>query len=296
MDTGPAVAGPRNLGGSCNRLGIRAADIKGRATWLSSWSAFSSSANEVARAGPGPASGAAARGCGPWCSRRSRSARPSARRRSARDRRRRLLLLALAHDLLALLDQAHHALAGLGARGRCPAASKHFVQPLDLRFGLREMGSNSVCSCSDMGRLRHLRQRLHQLLLGMQKVAQLVDQQLLDRFGSVGSRAFRSRSAEPSAFVPLHVLERRRLHELPVARLRSRGRGRRSPLDPLAGRIVEELVDERRRGRDLADENGGLPMLSSAAAKAFMCVISRVIRNCSASLVPASSQKLISRS
>ena len=42
--------------------------------------------------------------------------------------------------------------------------------------------------------------------------------------------------------------------------------------------------------------NGGLPMLSSAAANAFMWVISRVIRNCSASLVPASLQKLISRS
>ena len=43
-------------------------------------------------------------------------------------------------------------------------------------------------------------------------------------------------------------------------------------------------------------EKRGLPMLSSAAVNAFMWVISRVIRNCSASLVPASSQKLISRS
>ena len=43
-------------------------------------------------------------------------------------------------------------------------------------------------------------------------------------------------------------------------------------------------------------ENGGLPRLSSAAVNAFMWVISRVIRNCSASFVPASSEKLIRRS
>ena len=36
-------------------------------------------------------------------------------------------------------------------------------------------------------------------------------------------------------------------------------------------------------------ENVGFPMLSSAAVNAFMCVISRVIRNCSASIVPGSS-------
>ena len=42
--------------------------------------------------------------------------------------------------------------------------------------------------------------------------------------------------------------------------------------------------------------NAGLPMLSSASANAFIWVISRVIRNCRASFVPASSQKLISRS
>lgn len=41
--------------------------------------------------------------------------------------------------------------------------------------------------------------------------------------------------------------------------------------------------------------NGGLFMLSSAAANAFMCVISRVMRNCKASLVPASVVKSMSR-
>ena len=40
----------------------------------------------------------------------------------------------------------------------------------------------------------------------------------------------------------------------------------------------------------------GLEADDRAAVKAFMCVISLVIRNCSASLVPGSSQKLISRS
>ena len=40
----------------------------------------------------------------------------------------------------------------------------------------------------------------------------------------------------------------------------------------------------------------GLSMLSSASAKALIWVISRVIRNCRASLLPASSQQLIGRS
>ena len=43
-------------------------------------------------------------------------------------------------------------------------------------------------------------------------------------------------------------------------------------------------------------EKRGFSRLSRAAANAFICVISRVIRNCKASLVPTSSQKLISRS
>jgi hypothetical protein len=53
---------------------------------------------------------------------------------------------------------------------------------------------------------------------------------------------------------------------------------------------------QARRERNLPIKNAGFFMLSNAAAKAFICVISRVVRNCSASLVPASSQKLISRS
>jgi hypothetical protein len=43
-------------------------------------------------------------------------------------------------------------------------------------------------------------------------------------------------------------------------------------------------------------EKGFFPMLSKAAVKAFKCVISRVIKNCSVAIVPASSVKLISRS
>ena len=56
--------------------------------------------------------------------------------------------------------------------------------------------------------------------------------------------------------------------------------------------VVEELIDETRSRRNAADVNGGFPMLSSAAANAFIWVISRVIRNCSASLVPGSSAEI----
>jgi hypothetical protein len=43
-------------------------------------------------------------------------------------------------------------------------------------------------------------------------------------------------------------------------------------------------------------ENLGLPILSSAAENARMCVSSLVIRNCNAYLVPGSSVKLLKRS
>jgi hypothetical protein len=41
---------------------------------------------------------------------------------------------------------------------------------------------------------------------------------------------------------------------------------------------------------------GGRPMLARARAKARMCAISRVIKNCNASFVPGSRQKFINRS
>ena len=63
-----------------------------------------------------------------------------------------------------------------------------------------------------------------------------------------------------------------------------------------AGQIIEKLIDEPGGRRDWPIANGGFSMLSSARVKALMCVISRVIRNCSASLLPASSQKLMRRS
>ena len=63
-----------------------------------------------------------------------------------------------------------------------------------------------------------------------------------------------------------------------------------------AGRIIEILINKARVGGILPMVNLSLPILSSAAVKAFMWVISRVIKNWSASFVPGSSQKLMSLS
>ena len=49
-----------------------------------------------------------------------------------------IFLLPFGHDLVALFDDAHHALAGLGARLNVQQR-KELVEPLDLRFGLLQM-------------------------------------------------------------------------------------------------------------------------------------------------------------
>jgi hypothetical protein len=54
--------------------------------------------------------------------------------------------------------------------------------------------------------------------------------------------------------------------------------------------VLEELIHQARVGAILPMEKAGFFMLSSAAAKAFMWVISCIIRNCKASLLAASSQ------
>ena len=112
--------------------------------------------------------------------------------------------------------------------------------------------------------------------------------------GSAASDA--SDSISPFPAIPLGFLERRGVQDLPgIAFIPWALRVDLAHV-ALAGGIVEILVDQAGSRRDLADRKRGLPRLSSAAVKAFMCVISRVIRNCSASFVPGSSQKLIRRS
>ena len=91
-----------------------------------------------------------------------------------------VLLLAFVHHLLAFLDEPHHALAGLGARGG-PENAEAFVEPLDLRLGLLQVHLEQALQLRGAGRLGHLRQRLEQLLFGMQDVAQLIDQEFLHR-------------------------------------------------------------------------------------------------------------------
>ena len=96
-----------------------------------------------------------------------------------------------------------------------------------------------------------------------------------------------TRPAVAASAERLQCLERRRLDALPVRRLRSTARGRRSRRPRPAP--VESLKNWSTRpgvGGIWPIEKRGLPMLSSAAVNAFMWVISRVIRNWSASFVP----------
>ena len=70
-----------------------------------------------------------------------------------------VLLLAFLHHFLAFLDQAHHALAGLGARGGAEKLQA-FVEPLDLVFGLLQVRLEQALQLHRARRLGHLGQRL----------------------------------------------------------------------------------------------------------------------------------------
>ena len=129
---------------------------------------------------------AAARGFAPSYSRRSRSARRAARRRSARDRRGIVLLLAFRHHFLAFLDKARHALARLGARLALPSSRSTRSSRSTCASVSCKMTSNSVCSWSSAQPSPSWAEP-SQLLFGVQDVPQLVDQQLLDRAGSTRS-------------------------------------------------------------------------------------------------------------
>ena len=118
------------------------------------------------------------------------------------------------------------------ARAGAPSISRLSFSRSTCVFGLREMGLEQALQLRRSRRLGHLRQRLHQLLLGMQDVAQLVDQQLLDRLRSRRDRNSRRGSTGASASTPASpgTPEPRRI---PKARLHSTGRGCRSRRDRL---------------------------------------------------------------
>ena len=75
----------------------------------------------------------------------------------------------------------------------------------------------------------------------------------------------------------VEVGNRWRFDEFPRAALIPGASGINFAIVAFARRIVEELTDQFGAMRPML--NGGLPMVSSASAKARMCVISRVMRN-----------------
>ena len=88
-----------------------------------------------------------------------------------------------------------------------------------------------------------------------------------------------------------------RLHDVKTIALVPRSHLVSLPLIALTCGSIEILVNQTRRGLNNSNRKWRLlHALKRGGAKARMWVISRVIRNCSASLVPGSSVKSIRRS
>ncbi|MGX1213608.1 hypothetical protein AB7M42_003873 [Bradyrhizobium diazoefficiens] len=161
---------------------------------------------------------------------------------------------ALLDHFVAFLDKSLHTLAGLGAR-LLAEQLEALVETFDLRFGFGQMNGEQLAELIVACSLDHLGQRLGQLLLSMEKVPQLVDQQVVKADDRLRRRTLgydRRRRAG------LAALERRGFHELPVFALIP-GTAR-VDFTVVAGsrRIVEELVHEAGRRRDAADAERGL--------------------------------------
>ena len=112
----------------------------------------------------------------------------------------------------------------------------------------------------------------------MKDVTQIIDQQFIMPPGAIGG--------ELSVLIPVDVSAADvscKAGELTNSQSPPSFQGPRcsiSPASPVPRRIVEELVYQTGRRRNLADRESRFLHAFEAAAKAFMCVISRVIRNC----------------
>jgi hypothetical protein len=71
-----------------------------------------------------------------------------------------------------------HRLAGLAARARVELV-EHLLEALDLAPGFLAVMLEGLAQLVGLGRLGHFGERLHQLLLGVIDVPELVDQQIL---------------------------------------------------------------------------------------------------------------------
>src|SRR6185437_29195 len=93
---------------------------------------------------------------------------------------------------------------------------------------------------------------------GMQDVAQLIDQKLLDRFRCLRSGAFGMNAGGLDIVDAIEVMESGGFHEFP--RLSFIPRSARVDFAMVSGarRVIEELVNQLWRGSDLADAEGRL--------------------------------------
>jgi hypothetical protein len=86
------------------------------------------------------------------------------------------------HHSLAFLQNAEDCVAGLVA-GRLADHLEDVAQALDMAFGLGAMSLEGLLEFGRLCRLRHLRQRLQDLLLGIIDVLEHVIEHVVEGFG-----------------------------------------------------------------------------------------------------------------
>ena len=136
------------------------------------------------------------------------------------------------------------------ARGRSSSCSKHLFEPRQLVFGLGEVVLERVAQLIAAGGPGHLRQRAHELFLGMIEVAQFVDERVVERLrlGHECRLPLARKKGRAAASAPgVHVAFHRRF-----GRRRARSRSRRRRLGnhgllrgQLEGRFGRRRIDAR---------------------------------------------------
>src|SRR4029453_3590549 len=131
-----------------------------------------------------------------------------------------------------------------------------FLQAIHLLLCLLEMVLERQLETLGVGGFRDLRQRLDELTLGAQEVAQLLYQKLLNhlRFADRTRRSIvDSRLRFEAPFVVADSLERGSFDELPFGALIPRTTCVDLAVFTLSRRVIEELVHQAGRWRDSSD-------------------------------------------
>ena len=153
---------------------------------------------------------------------------------------------------------------GFGRAEPSPSSLENLGEALHVDLGFRKVEVEGVAELLGMGSLRHLGQGLHELPFGMEQVAQVFDQAFVDGIGLGGHRAFErglgDAAAPPSPLAPPPFCAGA-AGDWTNSQSPPSFQGPRvsiSPRSPVPVRVVVELVDDARAGRDAANREGRL--------------------------------------